>query len=52
MTMVAVAWMVLGISWSGLAPLFGVLYGLTTALAYANFRLIVGRVAAVMARRR
>ena len=49
MTMVAVAWMVLGISWSGLAPLFGVLYGLTTALAYANFRLIVGRVAALAA---
>ena len=47
--MVAVAWMVLGISWSGLAPLFGVLYGLTTALAYANFRLIVGRAAALAA---
>jgi hypothetical protein len=33
----------------GLAPLFGVLYGLTTALAYANFRLIVGRAAAMAA---
>jgi len=47
MTSVAVAWMVLGISWSGLAPLFGVFYGATTALAYALCRLLVGRIAAV-----
>ena len=46
MTSVAVAWMVLGISWSGLAPLFGVFYGSTTLLAYALCRLIVGRIAA------
>jgi hypothetical protein len=46
LTTVAIAWMVLGISWSGLAPLFGVLYGATTALAYGLSRLIVGRVAA------
>jgi len=47
MTAVAVAWMVLGISWSGLAPLFGVLYGATTVLAYALFRLVAGRVASL-----
>jgi hypothetical protein len=47
LTMVAVAWMALGISWSGLAPLFGVLYGATTTLVYALSRLIVGRMAAV-----
>ena len=47
MTSVAVAWMVLGISWSGLAPLFGVFYGATTALTYALCRLFVGRIAAI-----
>src|SRR3989442_1489871 len=47
MTTVAVAWMMLGISWSGLAPLLGVLYGATTVLAYAFCRLFVGRIAAV-----
>src|SRR6267154_1107559 len=46
MTSVAVAWMALGISWSGLAPLFGVFYGATAALAYALFRLLAGRIAA------
>jgi len=46
MTTVAMAWRVLGISWSGLAPLFGVFYGATTLLAYALCRLIVGRAAA------
>ena len=47
MTMVGVAWMVLGISWSGLAPLYGLLFGATTALAYLLCRLIVGPVAAI-----
>ncbi len=47
MTAVAVTWMVLGISWSGLAPLFGVLYGATTAAAYALFRLLAGRLVAI-----
>jgi hypothetical protein len=46
LTTVAIAWMVLGISWSGLVPLFGVLFGATTALVYVLSRLIVGRVAA------
>ena len=47
MTTVGVVWRVVGISWSGLAPLFGVFYGATTALAYALCRLIAGRAAAV-----
>ena len=46
LTSVAIAWMVLGISWSGLAPLFGVLFGATTALVYVLSRLLVGRIAA------
>jgi len=36
---VGVAWRVLGISWSGLAPVFGLLFGVTTAATYAVFRL-------------
>ena len=43
MTSVAVAWMVVGISWSGLAPLFGVLFGLTTVAVFALCRTVVGR---------
>ena len=48
LTMVAIAWKVLGITWSGLWPLLGLLFGTTTLLAYALSRLIVGRVAAVV----
>ena len=48
MTTVAMAWMVLGISWSGLAPMFGVLFGATIALTYAVCRQIVGEVASVL----
>jgi len=48
MTSVAVAWMVVGISWSGLAPLFGVLFGVTTAVVFALCRLVVGRAAAMV----
>jgi hypothetical protein len=33
------AWRVLGISWSGMGPLFGLLFGLVVALAYAISRL-------------
>ena len=47
MTTVAIAWKLRGISWSGLAPLVGVLFGATTVLAYALSRLIVGRTAAI-----
>jgi hypothetical protein len=38
MLMVAAAWKILGISWTGLAPLFGLLFGLTCAWAYVIFR--------------
>ena len=48
MTSVAGAWMLLGISWSGLAPFFGALFGTTTALVYGVCRAIVGRIAAAM----
>jgi hypothetical protein len=47
MTAVAMAWKVVGISWSRLAPLFGVLYGMTTALVYTLARLMVARITAV-----
>src|SRR5437764_4381798 len=40
---VAFAWRVLGISWSGLGPLFGVLFGGTIVAAYGIFRLGMGR---------
>ncbi len=48
MTSVAMAWMVVGINWSGLAPLFGVLFGVTTAVVFALCRLVVGRAAAMV----
>ncbi|NIA13122.1 MAG: hypothetical protein GWP08_03500 [Nitrospiraceae bacterium] len=44
---VALVWWIFGISWSALAPLFGVLYGLTAALAYGVFRLGMKRPLAV-----
>jgi len=47
-TSVGLAWKVLGISWSGLGPFFGLLLAVTTVLAYAIGRLIVGRIAAVL----
>jgi hypothetical protein len=47
LTTVALAWKLLGISWSGLAPLFGILFGATTTLAYVTCRLITGRAAAI-----
>lgn len=45
---VGLSWRVLGISWSGMAPLFGLFYGLTIAMAYGVFRLGMGRVAATI----
>lgn len=36
---VGVAWKVLGVSWSGMGPLFGLLFGLTIVTAYAMFRI-------------
>lgn len=45
--MVGWAWWVLGISWSGMGPLFGLLFGLSIALAFGIFRLGMGRLVAV-----
>ena len=39
MTAVAAAWRATGISWSGLGPLCGVLFGASIAAAYGVFRL-------------
>lgn len=41
--MVGLSWRVLGISWSGMGPLFGVLFGAVVTLAYGIFRLGMGR---------
>ncbi len=46
--MVGWAWWVLGISWSGMGPLFGLLFGTSIALAYRIFRLGMGRPLAVI----
>lgn len=40
---VGLTWRVLGISWSGMGPLFGLLFGSVIALAYAIARLGMGR---------
>jgi hypothetical protein len=45
---VGLAWKLVGISWSGLAPLFGVLFGATTAAAFALCRQIAGPAPAVL----
>lgn len=42
------AWRLLGISWSGMGPLFGLLFGVVTALAYGIFRLGMGRAMAIV----
>lgn len=39
MLAVGLTWRVVGVSWSALGPLFGVLFGLTIAAAYLTFRL-------------
>lgn len=48
MLLVAAVWRVLGISWSGLAPLYGVLFGCVIVLAYGIFRCAMGRVLAIL----
>lgn len=45
---VGATWAVFGVSWSSLGPLFGVLFGLTTGLAYVLFRLGMGRTLALL----
>ena len=47
-TAVGWSWQLLGISWSGMGPLFGLLFGAVTALAYGAFRLGMGRALAVV----
>jgi hypothetical protein len=49
LTTVALTWAVLGISWSGLAPLFGLFYAATSVGVYALCRQAAGRVASVAA---
>lgn len=47
-TAVGWSWQILGISWSGMGPLFGLLFGAVTAVAYGAFRLGMGRALAVV----
>lgn len=42
------SWRVLGISWSRMGPLFGLFFGTVTTLAYAIFRLGMGRLLAIL----
>ena len=42
------SWRVLGISWSGMGPLFGLFFGAVNALVYAIARLGMGRVLAAL----
>lgn len=48
MLSVGLAWKVLGVSWSGLAPLFGLFFGAVIVLAYALFRLAAPPALALM----
>lgn len=45
---VGAAWWIFGVSWSGLNPLFGLLFGTVVALAYGLFRLGMGRPLALL----
>jgi hypothetical protein len=47
LTATSVAWRMLGISWSGLGPLFGVFFASTIAVGYGIFRLGMGRAMAL-----
>jgi hypothetical protein len=49
MTTVGLAWKVVGVSWSGLAPLFGVLFAIVIVLTYGLFRTAVPWPAALVA---
>jgi len=49
MSAVALVWALRGVSWSGLWPLFGALFGFAIASAYGLFRLGIGRPLAVAA---
>ena len=41
------AWRILGISWSGMGPLFGLFFGTVVTLSYGIFRLGMGRLLAI-----
>ena len=45
---VGATWSFFGVSWSTLGPLFGLLFGLTTGLAFVLFRLGMGRPLALL----
>ncbi|MDP3716210.1 MAG: hypothetical protein Q8T13_00400 [Acidobacteriota bacterium] len=45
---VGYGWRLLGISWSGMGPMFGALFGAVIALAYGIFRLGMGRALAIV----
>lgn len=47
LTSASVLWLISGISWAALLPLFALLYALASAGLYAVFRLLVSRTAAV-----
>lgn len=47
-TLVSWSWRVLGISWSRMGPLFGLLFGISIAFAYGIFRLGMGKMLAVL----
>ncbi len=47
MSAVALTWQLTGISWTALAPLFGILFGATVVLSYLLFRFGMGRPLAV-----
>jgi hypothetical protein len=48
MLTVALTWKVLGVSWSGMGPLFGGLFGATIVSAYGVFRVGMGRVVSLL----
>ena len=48
-TTVGWAWKILGISWSGMGPLFGLLFAISTGLAYGIFRLSTRPIVALLA---
>ncbi|MCX5768989.1 MAG: hypothetical protein NTZ09_01755 [Candidatus Hydrogenedentes bacterium] len=45
---VAILWRVLGVAWSSLLPLYGLLFGVTGVASYGLFRLMMGRAPAVV----
>ena len=49
LTTVALAWKVLGLSWTGLAPLFGAFYAATAVAVYVLCRQLAGPVASLAA---